>query len=44
MRRLLALLFAAFALSVGACSIPSEESPSDQKNSGKSSAPLTLPQ
>jgi hypothetical protein len=44
MRGLLALLFAVLALSVGACSILSEESPSDQKNSGKSSATLPLPQ
>jgi hypothetical protein len=45
MRRLLALLFTVFALSLGACGgTPSEESPSDQKNSGKSSATLTLPQ
>jgi hypothetical protein len=44
MRRLLALLVAVFALSLGACGTPSEESPSDQKNSGKSSATLTLPQ
>jgi hypothetical protein len=44
MRHLLALLFAVFALSLGACGTPSEESPSDQKNSGKSSATFVLPQ
>jgi hypothetical protein len=42
MHRLLALLFAVFAL--GACGKYSQESPSDQKNSGKTSTSLTLPQ
>lgn len=44
MRPLLALLFAVFALSVGACSIPAQESPSDQKNAGKSATNLVQPQ
>ena len=42
MHRLFALLFAVLAL--GACGVPSQELPSDQKNSGKSSATLVLPQ
>ena len=44
MSRILALLVTVFALSLGACGTPSEESPSDQKNAGKSSVNLTLPQ
>jgi hypothetical protein len=46
MRRILASLLAvmALSLSLGACNTPSEENPTDQKNSGKSSAILVLPQ
>jgi predicted small lipoprotein YifL len=46
MRRILASLLAvlALSLSLGACGTPSEESPSDQKNAGKSSATLIQPQ
>ena len=44
MRRILASLLAVFALSLGACNMPSEENPTDQKNAGKSSAILVLPQ
>ena len=44
MRRLIGLLLGVLALSLGACNYPSEESPSDQKNLGKSAATLAQPQ
>jgi hypothetical protein len=44
MSRFLALLVTVFALSLAACETPSEQSPSDQKNQGKSSVDLALPQ
>ena len=44
MHRFLALLFAVLALSLASCGTPSEESPSDQKNAGKSSVTLAPPQ
>ena len=44
MNRLLALLLGALALSLGACGTPSQEAPSDQKNQGKTSTTLALPQ
>ncbi len=45
MHRLIAALLGFFALlSLGACSYPSEQSPSDEKNAGKSAASLFLPQ
>ncbi|HEY8009344.1 MAG TPA: hypothetical protein VIE66_21790 [Methylocella sp.] len=44
MRRVLASLLAVMALSLGACNMPSEENPTDQKNAGKSSSSLVLPE